>query len=50
MFNKKHNLKSERSKDKKNGFQRENKAGNPQNENGLMKKSLQLNIFMSFLS
>ena len=37
MLNKKHNLKSGKNKDKKKGFERETKTGNPPKEKALMK-------------
>ena len=50
MSNKKHNWKSGNNKDKKNGFQRENKTENPKKDKGWMKQTLQLNLLMLFLS
>ena len=38
MLNKKHNLKSGNNKDKKKGFERENKTGNQKKKKRLMKE------------
>ena len=49
MLNKKHNLKSGKTKHKKKGFQRENKTGNtPKWERIDGKKTLQYTILMLF--
>ena len=51
MLNTKHNLKSGKSKDKKKGFQTENKTGNQKKEKIFQeKKRLQLKMFMLFFS
>ena len=44
MLNKKHNLKSGKSKDKRKGFQRDNKTGNKK-EKGLMKTNFVIEQF-----
>ena len=49
MLNKKHNLKSEKCKDKKKGFQRKSKTGNQKKRNYFRKK-LQFNSLMLFFS
>ena len=50
MLNKKHNLKSGKSKDKKKEFERKNKTWNPKKRKYWWSKLLQLNILMLFLS
>ena len=50
MFNKKHNSKSGKNKDKEKRFQRENKTGNPKREHFDEEKKFQFNIFMLFFS
>ena len=49
MLNRKHNLKSGNSKDKKKELER-TKDRKPKKEKILMKKNLQLNVLMLFLS
>ena len=50
MLNKKHNLKSGNSKGKKKGFERKTRQENPPKERIFMKRILQFNILMLFLS
>ena len=51
MLNKKHNLKSGKSKDKKKGFETEKQDRKPkERENISGKKRLQLKMFMLFFS
>ena len=45
MLNKKHNLKSRKSKDKKKGFERKSKTGNQTTEKILMKKNFAIEYF-----
>ena len=49
MLNKKYNLKSGNSKDKKKGFERNNKTGKQKGEN-IDENNLKLNVLMLFLS
>ena len=51
MLNKKHKLKSAKSKDKKKGLERKSKTGNQKKEKMFQEKNtFQLNIFMLFFS
>ena len=45
MLNKKHNLKSRRNKDKRKGFERKNKTGNPQKRENIVKQDIATKFF-----
>ena len=50
MLNRKHNLKSGKSKDKKKGFETEKQDRKPKERENISGKNLQLNILMFFFS
>ena len=50
MLNRKHNLKSGKSKDKKKGFETEKQDRKPKERKNISGKKLQLNILMFFFS
>ena len=50
MLNRKHSLKSGKSKDKKKELERKKRQKTKKKRNGFRKKNLQFNILMLFLS
>ena len=50
MLNRKHNLESGKSKDKKKGFETEKQDRKPKERENIPGKKLQLNIFRFFFS